>query len=112
MRHDEVSRRIELEVNQNLVTVGNVKWHKACYASYTSARNLTRTECGFTGEDIAGPSSGPQTRKSLSLTNWSLCLIYQQAKCRGERVTSQVLTTQVHGTLLKAAQHRKDEMMI
>ena len=107
LRQDEVSKRIEREVS-----VINVKWHKSCYASYTSVRNLCRTECGITNEDMPGPLSFPQTRKSHTLTNWLLCVFCQQAKCKWERETSQVLTTQVYDTLMKAAQHRKDEMML
>ena len=77
-------KRIEPEVSENLLTVVNVKWHKSCYASYTSVRNLCRTECGIINEDMPGPSSFPQARKSHTLTNWSLCVFCQQAKSRGK----------------------------
>ena len=76
--------------------------------SYAAGTHRT----GLEDNNQGSSSSALQTRTFHTKTNWCLCLVCQQIKCKKERETSQVLTTQVYETLMRAAQCRKDDTMI
>ena len=116
IRNDEVHQRLESDISQDQLEAGKIKWHKTCYASYTSTRNVAYSEGAQSTTEDEGPctstSSHLQTRRSLTMTNWALCLICQKPKCKQEWETAQILTTQVYETLMNTAHIRKDDDMI
>ena len=93
-----------------------MKWHKSCYSTYTSIRNIfynpgASQETSETDETLS-VSSSSSSRSPESVTNWNLCLFCQQRRCKGEHIlllVSKEHHQQVHETILNAANVRGDE---
>lgn len=114
LRNDDVFRRIEPDLTDNgqsLAGSVSVKWHKSCYSTYTSNENA-RYQVEIPPQEVIIPPSTPTLRSTTASTNWKLCLVCQQGKCKGEKDLTQVVTKQVYSTLMQAAEHRWDEQMI
>lgn len=112
LRNDEIFRRIEPDLTNNALLVGTVKWHKSCYSAYTSNENVKYQATTQPEALVPEPSASVTLRSSATATNWSLCFVCQQGKCKGERDLTQVVTMQVYDTLMHAAEYRSDEKMM
>ncbi|MES9905169.1 MAG: hypothetical protein ABW168_21155, partial [Sedimenticola sp.] len=84
-RHDDVSNRLESDINpKDVFFVKTPKWHKTCRATWTSKRNLT-----FTRKRKLSPSSPPcggmTTRNSTADFDFkSMCVLCGKSKLSGK----------------------------
>ena len=111
-RDDEIFRRISTDLENNTFLVQNVKWHKSCYSTYTSNENVKYHASTQHDPLVSQPSTSVTLRSSVMATNWNLCMVCQQVKCKGERDLTQVANLQVYDTLMNAAKCRNDETMM
>ena len=115
-RQDDVYCRIQVDIVDGDLNSETVKWHKSCYSTYTSIRNIfynpgASQETSETDETLSASSSS-SLRSPESVTNWNLCLFCQQRRCKGEHIlllVSKERHQQVHETILNAANVRGDE---
>ena len=100
-----------------------ILWHRSCYSAYTSARNLLfQEELSFERHHIDPQSEENEQennycklRSPETCTNWELCLICQQKKCKGEINTLLVSIErrkQVHERIMKASNIRQEEIIL
>ena len=112
-RDDEIFRRISNDLKNNtFLPVQNVKWRKSCYSTYTSNENVKYHSSTQHDSLVSQPSTSVTLRSSVMATNWNLCMVCQQVKCKGERDLTQVSNLQVYDTLMNAAKCRNDEAMM
>ena len=110
-RNDDISRRISPDLKNNTFLIQNVKWHKSCYSTYTSNENV-KYNASTHDAMVLQPSTSVTLRSSVMATNWKLCMVCQQVKCKGERDLTHVANLQVYDTLMNAAQCRNDKTMM
>ena len=111
-RNDDIFIRISPDLKNNTFLIENVKWHKSCYSTYTSNENVKYHASTQHDALASQPSTSVTLRSSVMATNWKLCMVCQQVKCKGERDLTQVANLQVYDTLMNAAKCRNDETMM
>ena len=99
-------------------------WHKSCFSSYTSRKNLASVQLGMeeseertvetTNVSSNTQSSGlPATRRSLDATvNWKLCLFCQQASYKKDRKLYNVATYHACTKIKAAAERQQDQRIL
>jgi hypothetical protein len=87
-RDDEVYQRLKPDI-EGTVFCEQVKWHKACYSSYTSTINIGHASKTYDEPFIEEQPSAsiPRRRSTESKTDWALCIFCQKIKYRGEKVS-------------------------
>ena len=121
IRKDNVFDRLEeyMVFSEERIEISGktVLWHKSCFSSYTSRKNLASVQLGMeeseertvetTNIRSNTESSGrPATQMSLDATvNWELCLFCQQASYKKDRKLYNVATYDAC-TKIKAAAER------
>ena len=81
-RNDEIFRRISTDLKNNTFLAENVKWHKSCYSTYTSNENVKYHASIQHDALVSQPSTSVTQRSSVMATNWNLCMVCQQVKCK------------------------------
>ena len=101
-----------------------VLWHKSCFSSYTSRKNLASVQLGMeeseertvetTNVSSNTESSGrPATRMSLDATvNWELCLFCQQVSYKKDRKLYKVVTYDTCTNIKAAAERQQDQRIL
>lgn len=62
-------------------------------------------------DQCSNSSYGIVLRSSGAATNWDLCFICQQVKCKGETNVAQVVTSNIYEKMVRTADYRDDELM-
>ena len=79
------------------------KWHKSCYASFTSSVNIQRLQqrskrCG--DDEVLKQEDVPLTRKVVPDVNWERCIFCQTKK---REALHQVQSMDVQGSIYNVA---------
>ena len=85
-RNDEIFRRISTNLKNNAILVENVKWHKSCYSTYISYENVKYHASTKHDALVSQPSTSVTQRSSVMATNWNLCMVCKQVKCKERRI--------------------------
>lgn len=98
---------------------GQVQYHKSCYASYTSQRNLTSTQSKLRATNPLSSSSTEHlegsvrpTRSQCVSTDWSVCIICRRKTHGKERMLHKIQTMPGENALKEAARKRGDTEML
>ena len=110
VRQDNIWQRIEAEETSSQA---KVVYHRSCYQSYTSSKNLTHAQKGKTTDHLDSTQASnehlPTRTRTPSLTDWSTCLVCNSRK-RDKVHKIQTLVCQE--SLLTAAKSRNDIQML
>lgn len=89
---DSFTKALDIITSVDSLSENNPKWHKACYASFTSKVNLQNVIERHQRNQLLGEQPGPShktpeqeenaplTRKIVQHVNWKLCIFCQQRK--------------------------------
>lgn len=110
VRQDNIWQRIEAEETSSQA---KVVYHRSCYQSYTSSKNLTHAQKGKTTDHLDSTQASnehlPTRTRTPSLADWSTCLVCNSRK-RDKVHKIQTLVCQE--SLLTAAKSRNDIQML
>ena len=110
LRNDEISHCIG-----DLV---EILWHKSCYSSYTSKRNLSflsmsqNANLSEADEKKQPLDPGRSSRSKLSKLDWSLCMFCQKVNNKGKKTLVNVTTLDACSPILQAAEARGDHALL
>ena len=91
----------------------NAKWHKSCYATFTSMQHIKRLEAHPEMQETSSSQAGESTHYTIPLTrtrvpgvNWKLCIFCQRRICQEQH---QVMSHSGKNNIRDAA--RKDHKL-
>ena len=106
------------EIKHYIGDLVEILWHKSCYSSYTSKRNLSflsisqNANLSEADEKKQPLDPGRSSRSKLSKLDWSLCMFCQKVKNKGIKTLVNVATLDACSSILQAAEVREDHALL